>query len=156
MKLITGDSPMSLKAVTVDAQAITCLMLTYTRGQSMEIDEMFVPIPFLDKYAVSNYGTVINLETELEVEKWLNIAHNRMKVRFFVLGAYIDFFVDDLVTEAFFVNWQPGIKIYYKNHDHTDCTVLNLTFDHQYAEEDDGNTRSRLWIDNGGKIRARN
>lgn len=122
----------------------------------MELDELFVPIPFFENYAVSNFGTVINLETEMEVNKWLSTTHNRMKVRFYVLGAYIDFFIDDLVTEAFFVNWEPGVKIYYKNHDHTDCTVLNLTFDPKYAEEDDGSTRSGLWIDNRGKIRARN
>lgn len=122
----------------------------------MELDELFVPIPFFENYAVSNYGTVINVETGVEVNRWLNMTHNRMKVRFYVLGAYIDFFVDDLVTEAFFVNWEPGIKIYYKNHDHTDCTVLNLTFDSKYAEEDDGSTRSRLWIDNRGKIRVQN
>lgn len=122
----------------------------------MELEEMFVPIPFFENYAVSNFGTVINLETEMEVNKWLSTTCNRMKVRFFVLGAYIDFFIDDLVTEAFFVNWSPGIKIYYKNHDHTDCTVLNLTFDPKYAEAEDGSTRSGLWIDNRGKIRARN
>lgn len=122
----------------------------------MVLDELFVPIPFFEKYAVSNFGAVINVETGAEINSWLNTTHNRMKVRFYVLGAYIDFFVDDLVTEAFFVNWQPGIKIYYKNRDHTDCTVLNLTFDPKYAEEEDGSTRSRLRIDNRGKVRVTN
>lgn len=121
----------------------------------MELDELFVPIPFFENFAVSNYGTVINLKTELEVHQWLNTVTNRMKVRFHVLGAYMDFFVDDLVTQAFFVNWEPGVKIYYKNHDHSDCTVLNLTFDPKYAEENDGRQHSRLWVDNRGKIRVR-
>lgn len=116
---------------------------------------MFVPIPFFENFAVSSYGTVINIRTEMEVPQWLSATTNRMKVRFHVLGAYIDFFVDDLVTEAFFVNWKPGIKVYYKNHDHTDCTVLNLTFDPKYQEESDGRPRSRIRIDNRGKIRAR-
>ena len=121
----------------------------------MELDEMFVPIPFFENFAVSNYGTVINLKTEMEVPQRLSVVTNRMKVRFFVLGAYIDFFVDDLVTEAFFANWRPGIKIYYKNKDHADCTVLNLTFDPKYAEEDDGSKHRRLRVDNRGKIRTR-
>ena len=121
----------------------------------MELDEMFVPIPFFENFAVSNYGTVINLKTEMEVPQRLSVVTNRMKVRFFVLGAYIDFFVDDLVTQAFFANWQPGIKIYYKNKDHSDCTVLNLTFDPKYAEEDDGSKHRRLRVDNRGKIRTR-
>lgn len=121
----------------------------------MELDEMFVPIPFFENYAVSNFGTVIQLDTEMELRQWLSVVPNRMKVRFFVLGAYIDFFVDDLVTQAFFANWQPGIKIYYKNKDHSDCTVLNLTFDPKYAEEDDESKHRRLRVDNRGKIRTR-
>ena len=119
----------------------------------MELEEIFVPIPFFENFAVSSYGTVINLRTELEVPQWLHASTNRMKVRFHVLGAYMEFFVDDLVTEAFFVNWTPGIKIYYKNHDRTDCTVLNLTFDPQYTEENNGRPRGRVRINNRGKIR---
>lgn len=120
----------------------------------MELEEMFVPIPFFENFAVSNYGTVINIRMEMEVEKWLSATTNRMKVRFHVLGAYIDFFVDDLVTEAFFVNWKPGIKVYYKNRDHTDCGVLNLTFDPQYAEDNDGRV-PRLTVDEKGRIQVR-
>lgn len=120
----------------------------------MELEEMFVPIPFFENFAVSNFGTVINLKTEMEVSQWLSATTNRMKVRFHVLGAYIDFFVDDLVTEAFFVNWKPGIKVYYKNHDHKDCTVLNLTFDPQYAESNDGRN-PQLTVDEKGRIRVR-
>lgn len=121
----------------------------------MELEELFVPIPFFENFAVSNYGTVINIKAEMEVRQWLHASTNRMKVRFFVLGAYIDFFVDDLVAQAFFVNWKPGIHIYYKNHDHSDCTVLNLTFDSHYAEENDGRPRGRVRINNRGKIRRR-
>lgn len=123
----------------------------------MELDELFVPIPYFENYAVSNYGTVINVESGEEVRSWLNTTHNRMKVRMPVHAAYVEFFIDDLVTEAFFVNWQPGIKIFYKNGDHTDCTVLNLTFDPKYKEEDNGDNgeHSRLWIDNRGKIRTK-
>lgn len=121
----------------------------------MELDETFVPIPFFENYAVSNYGTVIHLDSGTELRQWMSVIPNRMKVRFHVLGAYIDFFVDDLVTQAFFVNWQPGIKIYYKNHDHYDCTVLNLTFDPKYEEEDHGSKYRRVWVDSRGKIRVK-
>lgn len=121
----------------------------------MELDETFVPIPFFENYAVSNYGTVIHLDSETELRQWMSAIPNRMKVRFHVLGAYIDFFVDDLVTQAFFVNWHPGINIYYKNHDHYDCTVLNLTFDPKYAEENHGSKYRRIRVDNRGKIRVK-
>ena len=118
----------------------------------MDLDELFVPIPFFENFAVSNYGTVIHLETGIEVRQWLNRVHDRMKVRFPVNAAYIDFFVDDLVTQAFFVEWKPGIKIYYKNGNKTDCTVLNLSFDRKYATE---GPPSRLYVDDKGKLRAR-
>lgn len=98
----------------------------------MKLDELFVPIPFFESYAVSNYGRVINIKNEVELDQWLSVSSNRMKVRLYVLGAYIDFFVDALVTEAFFVEHKPGIKIYYKNGDVADCSVLNLSFDPKY------------------------
>lgn len=120
----------------------------------MELEEMFVPIPFFENFAVSNYGTVINLSTEKEVKQWLNVVENRMKVRFFVLGAYIDFFVDNLVAEAFFVNYRPGINIYYKNGKVEDCTVLNLSFDKKYAP-DLPKSYARIYVDEKGKVREK-
>lgn len=120
----------------------------------MELEEMFVPIPFFDTFAVSNFGTVINLKTEMEVRQWHNTVHNKMKVRFHVLGAYADFFVEDLVAEAFFVNYHPGIEIYHKNGKVDDCTVLNLSFDPQYAPEGD-NPNRRLTVDKHGKVRVK-
>jgi len=99
------------------------------------VEEHFVQIPFFENYAVSNYGTVINLKTEVELAKRVKKHDNRLRVRFYVLGAYIDFYVDELVAQAFFVDWQPGVEIYYKNGLRDDCTVLNLTFDPKYKED---------------------
>jgi hypothetical protein len=107
----------------------------------MELEEMFVPIPFFSNYAVSNFGTVINLRTEMEIRQWHNKTHDKMKVRFYVLGAYADFFVEDLVAEAFFVNYHPGITIYHKNGKVDDCTVLNLSFDPKYGDDEDNDHR---------------
>ena len=107
----------------------------------MELEEMFVTIPFFDNYAVSNFGTIINIKTEMEVRQWHNVSHNKMKVRFYVRGAYCDFFVEDLVAEAFFVNYHPGITIYHKNGKVDDCTVLNLTFDPKHGDDESDDPR---------------
>ena len=107
----------------------------------MELEEMFVPIPFFENFAVSNFGTVINMKTEMEIRQWLSPKHNKIKVRFHILGAYTDFFVEDLVAEAFFVNYHRGIKIYHKNGKVDDCTVLNLSFDPKYGEDENHDTR---------------
>lgn len=100
----------------------------------MELEELFVPIPFFTNFGVSNYGRVIHLESGIELEPWLNRVANRYKIRIPVNRAYIDFFVDDLVTEAFFVEYHRGIEIFYKNKNRNDCTVLNLSFDPKYRE----------------------
>lgn len=114
---------------------------------------MFVPIPFFENYAVSNYGTVINIRAGVEIRQWLDRVHNKMKVRIHVLGGYIEFFIEDLVAEAFFVNYQSGIDIYHINGNVEDCTVLNLSFDSQYAREDHGALHSGLRIDHRGRVR---
>lgn len=118
----------------------------------MELDELFVPIPFFENFAVSNLGAVIHLETGIELNSWLSQTYNRVKVRFPVNAAYADFFLDDLVAQAFFVEWRAGMSIYYKNGQRTDCTVLNLTFDPKYA---DTPPQSRVFVDDEGKVRVR-
>lgn len=100
----------------------------------MELEELFVPIQFWDNYAISNYGRVINVRSGMELNQWENKTTGRLKVRFYLRGAYSDSFVDDLVAEAFFVEYHNGIEIFYKNGNKHDCTVLNLTFDPKYKE----------------------
>lgn len=98
------------------------------------IEELFVPIQFWDNYAVSNYGRVINIAKGFELNQRVDRISGRMKVRFYVLGAHLDKYVDELVTEAFFVEYHHDVDIFYKNHNKRDCTVLNLSFDPRYKE----------------------
>jgi hypothetical protein len=100
----------------------------------MQIEELFVPIQYWENYAVSNYGRVINLVKGFELNQRVDRVNGRMKVRFYVLAAYIDLYVDDLVTQAFFVEYHHGVEVFYKNGNKRDCTVLNLTFDPKYRE----------------------
>jgi hypothetical protein len=101
----------------------------------VELEELFVPIPHWEPYAVSNYGRVIDLVGEYELNQRPNKFTGRMEVRLRYFGAYGDHYVDELVTEAFFVNYRHGIPIFYKNGNKSDCTVLNLSFDPKYGEE---------------------
>lgn len=98
------------------------------------IEELFVPIEFWERYSVSNYGQVMNTDTGRFLTQRIEKTTGRLKVRFYVLGAYMDFYVDNLVTKAFFLNYKTGIDIYYKNGNKLDCTVLNLSFDPKYGE----------------------
>lgn len=95
----------------------------------MKVDEVFVPVVGFEEYSVSNYGRVIDNETDEELEHCVVDNRNVLKPRVYV---YIPDFgavwLDTLITEAFFVDYHEGIDIYYKNGDHLDCTVLNLTF----------------------------
>lgn len=102
----------------------------------MRVEELFVEIPYFTDYAVSNYGVVLNVKTGIEVHQWALTREGRLKVRIPVRAAYADFYVESLVAEAFFVDYEPGIDIYYKNGNKLDCTVLNLTF--IKPESDDG------------------
>lgn len=118
-----------------------------------ELEEMFVVVPFFENYAVSNYGRVISLRAGVELRQWHNKTHNKMKVRFHVLGAYTDVFVEDLVAEAFFLNYKKGISIYHINGNVQDCTVLNLSFDPKYKREEDGSEHRGIRVDSRGKVR---
>lgn len=101
----------------------------------MELEELFVPIPFWENYSISNYGRVVRTKSGLELKQRQEVLTGRLKVRFSVLGARTDLYVDELIAEAFFVNYHKGIDIYYKNHNKLDCTVLNLTFDPKYKDD---------------------
>lgn len=100
----------------------------------MKVEELFIPVEYAENYAVSNYGRVINLKKGFELNQRLERITNRCKVRFYIGGGYVDEYVDELVTQAFFVEYHPGVEIFYKNRNRRDCTVLNLTFDPQYKE----------------------
>lgn len=100
----------------------------------MKIEELFVGLPsWFHGASVSNYGRVISARGS-ELTPYVDRTTGRQKVRAYWRGAYADLFVDELVTEAFFVQYYPGIPIFYKNGNKSDCTVLNLSFDPRYKE----------------------
>lgn len=98
----------------------------------MKVEELFVPILGFEDYAVSNYGRVIDILEDWDLQTDRGDSAGRLRVRFpvnepFIIGiSYL--WLDELIAEAFFVDYTPGVHIYYKNGNRDDCTVLNLTF----------------------------
>lgn len=98
----------------------------------MKVEELFIPIEGFEDYAVSNYGRVIDIREDRELQADRGDSAGRLRVRFpihepYVIGiSYL--WLDDLIAEAFFVDYKPGVTIFYKNGNRDDCTVLNLTF----------------------------
>lgn len=101
----------------------------------MELDELFVPVASWENYSISNYGRVVRTKTGRELMQRQEISSGRLKVRFSEMGVRKEFYVDNLVAEAFFLNYHDGIDIYYKNRNKFDCTVRNLTFDSKYKDD---------------------
>ncbi len=93
------------------------------------MEERWEDVPGLPLYAVSSYGTVLNKETGRELKPDADSRGYR-KVRLYEgKGRRRHYYVHRLVAEAFFLNYQDGIAVHFKNDDFGDCSVLNLTLE---------------------------
>lgn len=90
------------------------------------LDEKWVPVEGFPNYAVSNYGEVINVNTNRTLSE-RKCKDGRRRVVLYVKGVPHARMVNRLVAEAFFLNYQDGIEVNHINGDHGDCSVLNLT-----------------------------
>lgn len=90
------------------------------------IEEFWESIEEYPNYAISNYGTVINLKTEKELKQTKN-AKGYLTVRLSKTGQRTTFLIHNLVAGAFFLNYKKGAKVRHKNGIKSDNTVLNLT-----------------------------
>lgn len=90
------------------------------------LDEVWVAIDGLERYAVSNYGRVVNQDRGNELTPspdkngYLRVGLSRNGVVYYVM-------VHRLVAFAFFLNYEKGIEVKHKNGDLNDNAVLNLT-----------------------------
>jgi hypothetical protein len=90
------------------------------------VDEMFVDIPAFPNYVISNYGRVINTESNYEL-KLTTDPNGYLRAVLYRDGKRFEFGVHRLVARAFFLNWRPGVEVYHKDGNKLDCSVLNLT-----------------------------
>lgn len=91
-----------------------------------EMDEIWVEVDGLERYAVSNYGRVINQERGNELTPSPD-ANGYLRVGLSRKGTVFYIYVHRLVAFAFFLNYKPGIEVLHKNLIKTDNSVLNLT-----------------------------
>jgi hypothetical protein len=95
------------------------------------VEEHFVEIDGLYPYAVSNYGTVINVNTDKELKQFVDKQgyHRVTLYRTTVEGESKKYciYVHRFVAMAFFLNYQNGIEVLHINEDKSDNSVLNLT-----------------------------
>lgn len=103
-------------------------------------EEKFVSIDGLDKYAVSSYGTVINVNTGQELKQHTDKdGRKRVTLRRYVDGKVKKYtiFVHRYVAMAFFANYEPGVEVLHKNGIYGDNTVFNLTLGGPCRDGDD-------------------
>jgi hypothetical protein len=89
--------------------------------------EVWAEILGFPNYQISNYGSVRSLRTHSLIKHRYNgggYAH----VTLSTYGEQHDYYVHQLVAQAFFDNYKPGMRIKHVNGDQTDCSVMNLQF----------------------------
>lgn len=91
------------------------------------LEELWVPIEEYSNYEVSNYGRVVNIKRDRDLQQYEN-AGGYYSVRLSKNGDRRSFYVHDLVAKAFFVNYSPYIVVEHVNTETKyDNSVLNLT-----------------------------
>lgn len=92
----------------------------------VQLDEVWVTVDGLERYAVSNYGRVINQERGNELTPSPD-ANGYLRVGLTRKGVTKHVYVHRLVAFAFFLNYRPGIEVKHINDNKEDNSVLNLT-----------------------------
>lgn len=90
-----------------------------------KLEERWVEVDGLERYAVSSYGRVINQERGNELKPSPD-KNGYMRVGLSKNGTVYHVYVHRLVAFAFFLNYQAGIEVLHKNGDLSDNSVLNL------------------------------
>jgi hypothetical protein len=92
----------------------------------MELEEVWVTVDGLERYAVSSFGRVINQERGNELTPSPD-KNGYMRVGLSRKGKTHHIYVHRLVAFAFFLNYKPGVEVRHKNENKADNSVLNLT-----------------------------
>lgn len=89
--------------------------------------EIWVPIKGFERYAVSNYGAIINLETSKRVRAY-DSGRGYLRVILYRQGDNLrtQQYVAKLVAMAFFAEYRPGQTLKYIDGDPHNCRANNL------------------------------
>lgn len=90
-------------------------------------EEIWAPVKDFPDYAISNYGRVLNLTHNREVRGRLS-PYGGLRVSLSRGGEVQDFYVHQLVAQAFMSGWRPTIRVRHQDGDKTNNYHLNLRF----------------------------
>lgn len=90
------------------------------------LEEYWVAVELLPNYEVSNYGRVINVNTQRELKSCPTGAGYH-QVKLYHNGVCRPVYVHRLVAMAFFVDYEEGIEVKHLNENLDDNGVLNLS-----------------------------
>lgn len=93
---------------------------------AVRVEEVWVAVDGLERYAVSNYGRVINQERGNELTPSPD-SNGYLRVGLSRNGRVYHVYVHRLVAFCFFLNYADGVEVKHKNGDKNDNSVLNLT-----------------------------
>lgn len=88
------------------------------------VEEVFVEIPGFPNYAVSNYGSVVNVKTDRDIAT--TETRGKLMVKLYSDGKPKRFFIHRLVAQAFFVDYDEDVHVYHVSDDKHDNCVTNL------------------------------
>ena len=91
-----------------------------------ELEELFVEIPGFPNYLVSNYGRVINHVHGHDLVQ-SHYPDGHCKVMLYNAGVGKTVQVHQLVAQAFFDEWVPGLEVLHIFPNYDDNSVTNLT-----------------------------
>lgn len=89
------------------------------------MEETWAEVADFPKYAVSNYGAVVNKETQQQL-KARRDKKNRLRVLLYNEDGRDDMYIHQLVGDAFVEDFRPGMHLTHVNGDTEDNSVWNL------------------------------
>jgi hypothetical protein len=92
----------------------------------MELEELFVEIEGFPNYLVSNYGRIINRVHNHDLRP-SRATDGHAKVMLYRGGIGYTKQVHQLVAQAFFDEWEPGLEVRHIYPNFEDNSVTNLT-----------------------------
>lgn len=100
----------------------------------MRVEELFVVIKGYPNYEVSNYGRVVNVNTDKDLKPWESSKGNKkLMVKLYCSGISKVFFVHRLVAQAFFVDYDEFVDVYHISSNKQDNCVTNLHLEKPYG-----------------------
>lgn len=95
-------------------------------GLDKVLDEEFKPVPGFERYVVSNYGYVLNTNTDRELK-----PDAKRRIGVMANGKAKVFYLHRLVARLFLPDFEDDLLVVNRNGDTSDNSAANLIMSHQ-------------------------